>query len=164
MAENASPGYKVKVNDFEFSFTEEQLAAIDLVTISPDRFNLLKDHQSIEAIVSTAEQSGKRQTVTINGERYDVQIRDQMDQLLDQMGFNKSTSQKIKEIKAPMPGLVLEIAVYEGQQVQPGEKVLILVAMKMENAIMTTTEATISRVCVSAGEAVEKGQVLVELD
>jgi biotin carboxyl carrier protein len=63
-----------------------------------------------------------------------------------------------------MPGLVLEIAVSEGQQVREGDKVLILVAMKMENSIIINTDATIKRIAVSAGEAVEKGQVLVELD
>jgi biotin carboxyl carrier protein len=156
--------YKVKVNDFEFSFTEEQLAAIDLVKISPNQYNLLNGRQSINATVEAADDSDKRQTITIKGDSYQVQIRDEMDQLLDQMGFNKVAAQKIKEIKAPMPGLVLQIAVSEGQRVQPGEKVLILVAMKMENAIMTSTEATISRVAVKPGEAVEKGQVLVELE
>jgi biotin carboxyl carrier protein len=62
-----------------------------------------------------------------------------------------------------MPGLVLEIAVSEGQQVHKGDTILILVAMKMENSIMINTEAIIKRIAVSAGQAVEKGQVLVEL-
>jgi biotin carboxyl carrier protein len=84
--------------------------------------------------------------------------------MLDEMGFSKAASKQIKEIKAPMPGLVLEVAVSEGQQVSEGDKILILVAMKMENSIMIYTDATIKRIAVKAGEAVEKGQVLVELE
>jgi biotin carboxyl carrier protein len=48
--------------------------------------------------------------------------------------------------------------------VQEGDKIVILVAMKMENSILINTQATIKRITVSAGEAVEKGQVLVELE
>ena len=63
-----------------------------------------------------------------------------------------------------MPGLVLEIAVTEGQEVKEGDKILILEAMKMENSILIHTNAKIKRIAVSAGQAVDKGQVLVELE
>ncbi|MGF2413251.1 MAG: biotin/lipoyl-containing protein, partial [Ferruginibacter sp.] len=68
------------------------------------------------------------------------------------------------EINAPMPGMVLEIAVAEGQAVNEGDKVLILGAMKMENSILTHAGATIKRIVVAVGQAVEKGQVLVEFE
>ena len=62
-----------------------------------------------------------------------------------------------------MPGLVLEIAVSDGQEVNEGDKMLVLEAMKMENSILIQTNATIKKVIVTAGQAVEKGQVLIEL-
>ena len=80
------------------------------------------------------------------------------------MGFGKDVIKQVKEITAPMPGLVLEIAVTDGQEVKEGDKLLILEAMKMENSIMIQTSAIIKKVSVSAGQAVEKGQVLVELE
>jgi biotin carboxyl carrier protein len=58
----------------------------------------------------------------------------------------------------------LEIAVTDGQEVSEGDKLLILEAMKMENSIMIQTNAVIKKVSVCAGQAVEKGQVLVELE
>jgi biotin carboxyl carrier protein len=164
MSENNSIVYKVKSNEFEFSFTQEQVDAIDLLQKSPAEFNLLKDHRSINAVIIEADQSAKKQTIEIEGEKFDIRIKDELDQMLDRMGLNSVAGKQIQEIKAPMPGLVLEIAVSEGQQVREGDKVLILVAMKMENSIMINTDATIKRIAVSAGEAVEKGQVLVELD
>lgn len=164
MSENNLMVYKVKVNEFEFSFTQEQVDSIDLVQTSPKVFNLLKDQRSVNAVLIDTDQSAKRQTVEIDGESFDIQIKDELDQVLDKMGFSAVAGRQIKEIKAPMPGLVLEVAVSEGQQVQEGDKILILVAMKMENSIMINTDATIKRIVVGAGEAVEKGQVLVELE
>ncbi len=63
-----------------------------------------------------------------------------------------------------MPGLVLEVAVSEGQPVKEGDRILILEAMKMENSIVIHADATIKKVMVTAGQAVEKGQVLVVLE
>jgi len=80
------------------------------------------------------------------------------------MGFGKASIKQVKEIKAPMPGLVLEIAVTDGQEVKEGDKLLILEAMKMENSIIIQSSAIIKKVSVSAGQAVEKGQVLLELE
>ena len=100
----------------------------------------------------------------MDGETYNVEIKDELDQMLDVMGFSVSTAKLIKEVKAPMPGMVLEVVVKEGQQIKEGEKILILGAMKMENSILGHSDATIKRVAVTVGQAVEKGQVLVELE
>lgn len=164
MPENTQVLYKVKVNDFEFNLTQEQLDSIDLVQKSSKTFNLLSDSRSVNAVLLEADQSAKNQTIEIAGEIFKVQIKDELDQMLDKMGFSTVAGKQIKEIKAPMPGLVLEVAVTEGQQVFEGDKILILVAMKMENSIMISADATIKRIAVKAGQAVEKGQVLVELE
>jgi acetyl/propionyl-CoA carboxylase alpha subunit len=163
MTESKIP-YKVKANEYEFSFLKEQIDAIDLVQKSPVEFNLLKDHRSVNAKLVAADSTGKKLTIEVDGENFDIEIKEELDQMLEKMGFGAVANKHIKEIKAPMPGLVLEIAVSEGQKVLEGEKVLILVAMKMENSIMIHTTATIKRIAVSAGQAVDKGQVLVELE
>ncbi len=156
--------YKVKVNEFEFSFSREQIEAVDLLQRSPVEFNLLKDHRSVNVKLLEADRTAKKLTIEVEGENFNIEIKEELDQMLEKMGFGLIANKHIKEIKAPMPGLVLEIAVKEGQQVTEGEKILILVAMKMENSIMTHANATIKRIAVVAGQAVEKGQVLVELE
>jgi biotin carboxyl carrier protein len=103
-------------------------------------------------------------TVEVDGQIFEVEIRDELDQMLDQLGFSSASTKHIKEIKAPMPGLVLDIAVTEGQEVLEGDRILILEAMKMENSILIHANAKIKEVKVKAGQAVEKGQVLVTLD
>jgi biotin carboxyl carrier protein len=163
MSKRNSVVYKVKVNDFEFLFTQQQIDAVDLIRTSPSAFNLLKDHRSVNAVLIEADPSVKMQTLEIEGENFTIQIKDELDMMLDKMGFGFAAGKQIKEIKAPMPGLVLEVSVSEGQQVHEGDKLLILVAMKMENSILINTEATIKHIAVRAGQAVDKGQVLVEL-
>ena len=156
--------YKIKVNEFEFEFSEEQVDAFDIVKKSAVEFNLLKDRRSVNAKLLQADNTAKNSTIEIEGEIYTVTIMDELDQLLENMGFGVAKCKQVKEIKAPMPGLVLEIAVAEGQQVSEGDKILILGAMKMENSIVVNVNATIKRIAVTAGDAVEKGQILVELE
>lgn len=69
---------------------------------------------------------------------------------------------EIAALKAPMPGLVVRVAVGEGDVVEEGDTVLIVEAMKMENELRATGAARVTRILAAPGEAVEKGQVLVE--
>jgi biotin carboxyl carrier protein len=157
-------GYKVKANDFLFSFTKDQIDAADLVKKSPVEFNLVIDHRSVNARLISADMAAKKLTIEVEGESFEIEIKDELDQVLEKMGFGSSSGKQLKDIKAPMPGLVLEIAVTDGQEVAEGDKILILEAMKMENSIMIHTNAKIKRIAVTAGQAVEKGQLLVELE
>ena len=156
--------YQVKANEFLFSFTSTEINAADLVKISPAEFNLIKDQRSVNAKLVETDLAGKKLKIEIEGEIFDVEIKDELDQMLQKMGYGSVSNKPIKEIKAPMPGLVLEIAVVEGQEVNEGDKILILEAMKMENSIMIHANAKIKKVFVATGQAVEKGQVLVELE
>ncbi len=156
--------YRTSANGFVFSFTQQYIEEADLVQISPNKYHFLKDNQSVSAEITSADLNTKTILVEMEGETYTVVIKTELDQVLEKMGFNAGKGRQHKEIKAPMPGLVLSIAVTEGQQVIEGDKILILEAMKMENNIMTHTNARINRIAVKEGQAVEKGQVLVELE
>jgi acetyl/propionyl-CoA carboxylase alpha subunit len=156
--------YKVIVNGFVFFFTKKELAAIDMVKKSSTEFNLIKDHHSVNAKLVITDTTGKKLKIDAAGETFDIEIKDELDQLLEKMGLGSVSNKQVKEIRAPMPGLVLEIAVADGQDVNEGDKILILQAMKMENSIMIHTNARIKKVAVATGQAVEKGQVLVELE
>ena len=163
MAER-SKTYLIKVNAFEFTFTDDEIAAANLIKRSPKEFNLVRNHRSVNATLVETGMSGKRTKIEVEGEIFEVEIRDELDQVLEKMGFDVISTKLIKEIKAPMPGMILEITVEEGQKVNEGDKILILEAMKMENSIVTQANSTIKKIHVSAGQAVDKGQVLVELD
>ena len=163
MAENKKT-YMVKANEFVFTFNQEEIDKADFIKKNPTEFNLIRNNRSVNAKLLESDITGKEVKIEVDGETFELVIKDELDQMLDRMGFSTVSSKHIKEIKAPMPGLVLEIAVKEGQEVEEGEKILILEAMKMENSIMIHTNARIKRIAVSAGQAVDKGQVLVELE
>ena len=63
-------------------------------------------------------------------------------------------------VKSPMPGNILKINVTQGQQVNEGDVIMVLEAMKMENEIVATRSGTIAQIAVSKGAVVETGAVL----
>jgi pyruvate carboxylase subunit B len=67
-------------------------------------------------------------------------------------------------LRAPMPGLVVKVEVAEGDEVAPGQGILIVEAMKMENELKSDGHLRVTRITVSPGDAVEKDQVLVEFE
>ena len=156
--------YKVKANDFTFCFDKMEIEDIDLIQRSATEFSCIKDHRSINVTLLEADNAGKKFKLFVEGEIFLIEIKDELDQMLEQMGFGMAAGKQLTNIKAPMPGLVLEINVTEGQKVNQGDKILILEAMKMENSIMIPASATIKKILILKGQAVDRGQVLVELE
>jgi biotin carboxyl carrier protein len=72
-------------------------------------------------------------------------------------------TKQINAIKAPMPGLILEISVV-GQTVKENDSLLILEAMKMENSFLSPRDGIIKSISVILGDAVDKGQLLIEFE
>ena len=93
-----------------------------------------------------------------------MQLQDKLDLLLVKMGINSTTSSEIRQIKAPMPGLILDINIATGTNVKKGDKLLVLEAMKMENIIKSPVDGTVKDVKVDLGESVNKNQLLVEFE
>jgi len=156
--------FLIKVNEFLFTMSQEELQAIDIMQTSPTEFHLIKDHHSVTGKVREPVSNGKKLQIEIEGEIFEVEIKSSLDQMLEKMGFGVGIGKRITDIKAPMPGLVLKVFITEGQEVKDGEPVLILEAMKMENSIILNSDAKIKKIHVRSGQAVEKGQVLVEFE
>jgi biotin carboxyl carrier protein len=154
----------VKVNDFSFTFLPEDIRRADIIRQPDGTFHIIHGNRSAILRLLHADEGGKKMKLELEGETYLVEIRDELDQMLDQLGFSAVSTRQVKEIKAPMPGLVLDIHVEAGQEVAEGDKILILEAMKMENSLMIHTNARIKAVLVRKGQAVDKNQVLIELE
>jgi biotin carboxyl carrier protein len=161
---NVNAPVAVRVNDFQFLLAPDDLAKTDFIRISDHSFHLIKDNRSVKVTLLESDASAKKLRMEVEGDAFDVEIKDELAQMLDQLGFSSVSTRQIKEIKAPMPGLVLDIHVEAGQEVAEGDKILILEAMKMENSLLIHTNARIKTVLVKKGQAVDKNQVLVELD
>jgi len=100
---------------------------------------------------------------SINGTLYDVKIKNEEQLLLEKLGFATSKKDSQGLIMAPMPGKILDIAVSEGDEVEEGEAILILEAMKMENELKAGMTGVIHSIQVKKGESVEKNQILLEI-
>ncbi len=162
--------YKATVNNrtFEVDLTGQSITLDgnefqwDIHPVSEGYFHILYKDKSYRAEVVKTEMETKTITVKINGRNYTVELKDKFDLLLEKMGMNQTLASKVKSIKAPMPGLIIDLKIKAGEVVNQGEPLLILEAMKMENIIKSPGEGTIKNVKVKKGDSVEKGQVLIE--
>jgi len=103
----------------------------------------------------------KTLTLQYNGNKFEAKITEPIDEILKSMGLENALTPKISDLKAPMPGLVLQVLVIPGDTVAKGDKILVLEAMKMENAIKSPTDGIISDVLAKQGMAVDKNQILI---
>lgn len=126
--------------------------------------SILYNHKSYTAVVEKVDTKNKELTLRINGQTHRVAIQEPIDQLLKSMGLDLKAMQKIEPVKAPMPGMVLKILVEPGQQINKGDGLLILEAMKMENVLKASGPATVKAIKAEERTAVEKGAVLIELE
>ena len=136
----------------------------DIIKTGGRSFNILLEHKSYNADVISVNHDTKTFIVNINNNRYEIVLKDKFDLLLKQLGMEDIANVKVNEIKAPMPGLVLDIKVNEGDAIEKGDTVLVLEAMKMENIIKSPGAGTVKKVHVESGKAVEKNELLLELD
>ncbi len=157
--------YKATVNKTDtFDLNETSVGNLDAVSVGNSEFHVLKDNRSYRAEITQSDFLSKNYTVKVNGNTYEVNLADSLDLLIKEMGFEVGAAKQVNAIKAPMPGLVLEISVEIGQEVQEGDNLLILEAMKMENSFSSPRAGIIKSIAVNKGQAVDKGQLLIEFE
>lgn len=101
-------------------------------------------------------------TVKLNHRIFDIRKEGPLDELIASMGLDKPKVRKLKQLKAPMPGRVVGIAVSEGVEVNPGDPLLTLEAMKMENVLKAEGTGTVKAIRIAAQDVVDKGALLIE--
>lgn len=162
---------QAKINDstFEVAIKNDNTATInmvertyDLITTGTNQWHLLLNHQSFNIVLVRKE--GKTIHLKINNRPYAVEVSTQYDALLKQMGFSDIDKSKINELKAPMPGLVLDVLAKNGDVVKKGDLLLILEAMKMENAIKSPADGVVKIVHTEKGVTVDKNQLLISFE
>lgn len=127
-------------------------------------FHVILDFKSYNAELESVNQAEKTFTFLINGRSYSVKMEDRFDILLKELGMSQLANSKVDKIKAPMPGLVLDILIEEGQSISKGDEVLVLEAMKMENVLKAPGDGVVKSISIKKGDAVEKNQVLLVLE
>lgn len=157
--------FKVEVKgQAEFDLNEEQIKNLDIIHLDNKQYQLLENKTSYRIEIISKNFHERQYVIRVNHTDYEVEISNELDLLITKLGFESASSKQVNAIKAPMPGLVLRIDVSQGQEVQEGERLLILEAMKMENSFNSPRSGVIKSIVVEQGQAVDKGQLLIEFE
>jgi len=162
--------YKATVNSKQFDITElgnefqvnGKAFPVDIIEVESGYFHILHHNKSYRAEVVKTDVATKTFTIKINSKHISVELKDKFDLLLEKMGMKGGNTAKVNVLKAPMPGLIIDMKVQLGDHVKAGEQLLVLEAMKMENVIKSPAEGTVKNVRVRKGDRVEKNQILIE--
>ncbi len=162
-----------KVNDnhvFEID-TKQNAITLNGEAVTPDwsligdkKYHAIINNQSLTLELLGVDETCKQFTVVVNGVKYQVELQNQFDALLKQLGMDKLAAGKVNNLKAPMPGLVLRINVAVGDTIKKGDALLVLEAMKMENVIKAVGDGVVKKINATERTAVEKGHILMEFE
>lgn len=145
---------EVRPHDELFDITLDQCRKqVSISRISPTHFSIILDGRSYNVEVDRF--NGTYQVET-RGEVYSFRVTDEREAVLE----DSAQAMGRVEIKAPMPGLVVEILQEEGSEVDSGRGVMVLEAMKMQNEIASPSSGRITSIPVKAGDSVNAGQLL----
>lgn len=134
----------------------------DITSLGKNRFHIIWKAKSYNIEVLEQNLAEKSLHLLINGVHYYTSAKDSLDLLLEGMGMQSTSAQKLNNVKAPMPGLIQSVHVSAGDHISKGDNLLVLVAMKMENVIKSSGNGIVKSLKVAPGEIVEKNQVLLE--
>jgi pyruvate carboxylase subunit B len=103
-------------------------------------------------------------TLWLDGHRFDVEALDERTKAIRELSGAAAGPSGPAPLKAPMPGLIVRVNVQVGDQVQAGQGIVVMEAMKMENELKASAAGKVKSIVVTPGTAVEKGALLVELE
>jgi biotin carboxyl carrier protein len=156
--------YKVIVNDnYDFSISKDEAENFDTLT-SNTTAHVIINNQSRTVEILKSDFLNRDYSIKVNGNRYTIHIENELDGLISEMGLSLTEDIAVSEIEAPMPGVIIDVLVSEGQEVKKGDFLCVLEAMKMENTLLSTGDGIIKTVKISKGQTVDKGDILIEFE
>ena len=144
-------------NELE-NFIVEQLNS-DSSTIS-----FRKDGEKFSCRILKIDRNRNEFVIKVNDQMITLCLTADIQKTIDKIGLNSQNQQQVNELKSPMPGLILEISVKEGDNVKKDQPLVILEAMKMENVLTSPIDGKIESIKVKAQQTVEKNTVLINFE
>ena len=124
-------------------------------------YSLLMEGKSYESYVSLDEDTWE---VVLLGNRYTAQVLDEREMRLRAAAGGSVADTGVFNLKSPMPGLIIDVPVEEGQEVAKGDVLVILESMKMQNELRSPKDGVISRIRIAAGDSVEQKAALLSVE
>ena len=138
--------------------------AAQLTNLEGTPVRLLRIGNEVHRVLVRRGESRGRYTLWIDGFRHEVEALDERTRAIRELSGASSAPQGPAPLKAPMPGLVVRVNVQPGDQVQAGQGLVVIEAMKMENELRSAAAGRVRAVHATTGMPVEKGALLVELE
>jgi biotin carboxyl carrier protein len=166
-AGESSPQREISIDGMRYNIDWRQIAPLAADVQGQGsvggRYSLLIAGKSYEVFarrVHKPDEAGYRYEILVAGQRFEIAVEDEREKVL------KGSIQAAHEsgevmVRAPMPGLVLGLPMEPGAEVERGQTVVILEAMKMENDLASPIAGKVKEIRVSKGQTVNQGDVLV---
>ena len=150
--------------DGESAAVDGQTYQASLSSVAGTPVSVLRLGDEVRRVVARAGDARGRHTLWLDGFRFETEALDERARAIRELTGAAAGASGPAPILAPMPGMIVRIAARVGDQVEPGQGLVVMEAMKMENELRATTAGTVRAVLVEPGTAVEKGAVLLELE
>lgn len=158
-----SKEYKAVANDHIIVTLNASDAIASKVMANGDLVGLHHENK-VEAHVLARDFASRTYNIRLRGNTYKIKLQNTLDQQIEEMGLSLGNKATTSMVDAPMPGLILDVLVKEGDTVEEGDGLLVLEAMKMENKLVAPRSGVIKTVHVAANQTVDKGIVLIEFE
>jgi biotin carboxyl carrier protein len=143
---------------------EGGVARARLADVEGTPVRMLTVGDEVHRIVVRPAGSRGRYTIWVDGFRHEVEALDERMRAIRELAGATAAASGPEPLVAPMPGMIVRVNVEVGARVHPGQGLVVMEAMKMENELRAQAEATVKAVHAQPGAAVEKGALLIELE
>ena len=164
--------YFVRIGDVELEVSldgDEVRVDGDVVTarvadVEGTPVRMLTVGDEVHRIVVRPAGSRGRYTIWVDGFRHEVEALDERMRAIRELAGATAGPVGPAPLVAPMPGMIVRVNVQVGDEVLPGQGLVVMEAMKMENELRAASAARVRSVLAQPGAAVEKGALLIELE
>ena len=164
--------YFVRVGDIELELSLEgdevrvdgQVVTARLADVEGTPVRMLTVGDEVHRIVVRPAGSRGRYTIWVDGFRHEVEALDERMRAIRELAGVSAGPVGPAPLVAPMPGMIVRVNVQTGDEVLPGQGLVVMEAMKMENELRAVSPARVKAVHAQPGSAVEKGALLIELE
>ena len=153
-----SERYEVEIDNDGAILVNGEARDVDFLNLGGSLYSIITENKSLEAVIDDDE---SKIAVMMDGQLFETQVLDERAMLLVQRRGGLSSDSG--EVHAPMPGLIVMVAVAAGDSVEQGDTLIILESMKMQNELRSPIAGSVKSIQAAAGQAVDKGDLLVEI-
>jgi pyruvate carboxylase subunit B len=164
--------YTVKVGDAEIEvLLDGEQVTVDgrtttahIIELEGTPVRMVTIGDEVHRIVARRGETRGRYTLWLDGFLYEVEALDERTRAIRELSATSSAPSGPAPLKAPMPGMIVRVNVQVGDRVTPGQSLVVMEAMKMENELRATSVSVVKTVLAIPGTAVEKGALLLEME